>query len=181
MGGSDPMWSVTVSVDDIPETGAHIDLSADESTRALVARAAGLRDLSRFEASFDVRRHGRAGLHVSGTVSALVGQNCVVTLEPIENEISENVDLVFSQSQAGPSIADENGEVTMRFSEAEPAEPLAGGSVDLGAVATEFLLLGIDPYPRRHDAVFEAPPAGDPASRPFAALAALKKPKGEGG
>ena len=47
--------------------------------------------------------------------------------------------------------------------------------VDLGAVATEFLLLGIDPYPRKPGAVFDAPPAGDPASHPFAALAALKK------
>ena len=47
--------------------------------------------------------------------------------------------------------------------------------VDLGAVATEFLLLGIDPYPRKPGAVFDAPPAGDPSSHPFAALAALKK------
>ena len=50
-----------------------------------------------------------------------------------------------------------------------------------GAVATEFLLLGLDPYPRKPGAVFDAPPADDPASRPFAALAALKKgetPKG---
>lgn len=180
MGGSQPIWSVKVSVDDIPETGAHIDLSADESTRALVARAAGLRDLNRFEASFDLKRQGRAGLHVSGTVSAIVGQNCVVTLEPMENEINESVDLVFS-SRADLSIADEKGEATMRFTEAEPPEPLTGGSVDLGAVATEFLLLGIDPYPRRDDAVFEAGPAGDPASHPFAALAALKKSKGEGG
>ena len=28
-------------------------------------------------------------------------------------------------------------------------EPLVGGAVDLGAVATEFLVLGIDPYPRK--------------------------------
>ena len=35
-------------------------------------------------------------------------------------------------------------------------EPLHDGAVDLGAVATEFLLLGIDPYPRKPDAVFEA-------------------------
>ena len=48
-------------------------------------------------------------------------------------------------------------------------------SVDLGAVATEFLLLGIDPYPRKPGAVFDAPATGDPAGHPFAALAALKK------
>jgi len=180
MDGSEPIWSVKIAIDDIPETGAHIDLSADESTRSAIAKAAGLRELPRLQASFDVRRQGRTGLHVTGEVTATVGQNCVVTLDPIENEIAEGIDVVFA-SGADRSIADQRGEATMRFSEAEPPEPLTGGSVDLGAVATEFLLLGIDPYPRRDDAVFEAAPAGDPKSHPFAALAALKKPKDEGG
>ena len=173
MGGSEPIWSVKVAVDDIPDTGAHIHLSADESTRSAIAKAAGLRELPRLEASFDLRRQGRAGLHVTGEVTATAGQNCVVTLDPIENEIAEGVDVMFAPS------ADQSGnrraEATMRFSDAESPELLTGGSVDLGAVATEFLLLGIDPYPRRDDAVFEAAPAGDPRSHPFAALAALKK------
>ena len=47
--------------------------------------------------------------------------------------------------------------------------------IDLGAVATEFLILGIDPYPRKPGAVFEAPAAGEGGGHPFAALAALKK------
>ncbi len=33
----------------------------------------------------------------------------------------------------------------------------ADGTVDLGAIATEFFLLGIDPYPRKEGAEFEAP------------------------
>ena len=49
-------------------------------------------------------------------------------------------------------------------------EPLVDGTVDLGAIATEFLILGIDPYPRKPGAVFEAPPAGDGSAHPFAAL-----------
>ena len=53
-------------------------------------------------------------------------------------------------------------------------EELVDGAIDLGAIAIEFLILGIDPYPRKADAVFEAPAAGDdPAAHPFAALAAL--------
>ncbi len=40
----------------------------------------------------------------------------------------------------------------------EPPEPLVGGTVDLGAIATEFLILGIDPYPRKPGAEFDAPP-----------------------
>ncbi|MEI8155053.1 MAG: DUF177 domain-containing protein, partial [Hyphomicrobiales bacterium] len=59
--------------------------------------------------------------------------------------------------------------------EADPPEVMHDGVVDIGGVATEFLLLGIDPYPRKPGSVFDAPPAGDPISHPFAALAALKK------
>jgi uncharacterized protein len=38
------------------------------------------------------------------------------------------------------------------------------------------LLLAIDPYPRKPDAVFASPESQDPDAHPFAALAALKKP-----
>ena len=61
---------------------------------------------------------------------------------------------------------------------ADGPEPLIGGAVDLGAIAIEFLILGIDPYPRKPGAVFEASPAGDDPAKPFAALAALKKGAG---
>jgi hypothetical protein len=54
---------------------------------------------------------------------------------------------------------------------------LQGGTVDLGAVATEFLLLGIDPFPRKPNAVFDAPGGSDRPESPFAALAALKQEK----
>src|SRR5689334_19327727 len=57
----------------------------------------------------------------------------------------------------------------------EPPEALQDGVVDLGAVAAEFLLLGIDPYPRKEGAAFDAPPVADPSGHPFAALATLKK------
>ena len=56
----------------------------------------GLRDLPRLEANFDVTRHGADGLRVCGRVSATVGQNCVVTLEPLANEVEEDIDLLFA-------------------------------------------------------------------------------------
>ena len=54
-------------------------------------------------------------------------------------------------------------------------EPLVDGMIDLGALATEFLILGIDPYPRKPGIVFEAPMRRRQSAQPFAALAALKK------
>ena len=58
--------------------------------------------------------------------------------------------------------------------------------IDLGRLATDALLLGVDPYPRKPGAVFDLPvTADDPEDHPFAALKALKadapakKPKGK--
>jgi uncharacterized metal-binding protein YceD (DUF177 family) len=174
---SKPPWSAPVAVHQVPETGRHFDLVADENTRAAVAQAIGLRALPRLTASLDVSRQGREGLRVVGRVSATVGQTCVVTLEPIENEIDEAVDLVFAPAVA-PEASDES-DVHSKVAADDAPEPLVGGMVDLGEVATEFLSLGIDPYPRTAEAEFTAPAAKDDTPHPFAALAALKKGPGE--
>ena len=86
-------WHVPLALENVPETGQHLDLVANAEVRAGVARMAGLRDLPRLQASFDVTRHG-SGLRVQGRVSATVGQTCVVTLEPLANEVEEAIDLV---------------------------------------------------------------------------------------
>jgi hypothetical protein len=67
-----------VAIDDIPQTGAHFNLSADERIRTELAGIAGLRALPRLQASFEVSRYGPDGLHVVGEVSATIGQTCVV-------------------------------------------------------------------------------------------------------
>ncbi len=165
-------WHVPVAAEEVPETGQHFDLAADAAVRAAVAKVAGLRELPRFEASFDVTRRG-GGLHVVGSISATVGQNCVVTLEPLANELDETIDLIFEPPQRLAASAENEGQqhdVTW-----DDAEPLVGGIVDLGALATEFLLLGLDPYPRKPGAVFEQPQHADRDEGPFAALGRLAK------
>ncbi len=98
-----------------------------------------------------------------------------MTLEPIESEISEAVDLLFT-SRAKGSIGDRDGKITLDFNDPDAIEPVTEGILDLAAIATEFFLLGIDPYPRKEGAVFEASKAQeDPTKHPFAALEALKK------
>jgi hypothetical protein len=156
---------------DVPETGRHLDLIADAETRAAIAELAEVAGLPRLAADFDVTRHGRDGLRVVGRVSATVEQTCVVTLEPMESEIDEPVDLVFLPAMIPSS--DGVGEVEMASDAPDDPDELVDGAVDLGAIATEFLLLGIDPYPRKADAVFEAPAVGDDSAHPFAELAAL--------
>src|SRR5215217_6100488 len=166
-------WSVPVVADEVPESGRHFDLIADEPIRTAVAKLASLRALPELTASFDVTRYGRNGLHVIGTVSATVGQVCVVTLDPMEEKLKEPVDVIFAPQKTG--TPGDNGELEIEATAADAPEPLIGGIVDLGALATEFLILGINPYPRKPEAEFQPPAAGDDSGHPFAALAALKK------
>jgi uncharacterized metal-binding protein YceD (DUF177 family) len=171
----DRPWSVPVRVEDVPETGLTVNLSADRNQRDKIARIAGVLGLPRLEADFVVTRRGR-GLRVAGEVSATVDQTCVVSLEPVENCVVESVDLVFE-----PAANDDSPSLALADADSEPPEPLHEGCVDLGAVATEFLLLGIDPYPRKPGAVFAPPAAAAVQDGPFAALAMLKDGGQKGG
>jgi uncharacterized metal-binding protein YceD (DUF177 family) len=160
-------WSVPVAVEDIPDTGLHMEIEAPAAARAAVAELANVRALPRLSAVFDLTRQG-AGAHVSGRVSALVGQTCVVSLEPIESKLDEAIAVSFAPPAAAPT------------DEEEPPEPLVGGTLDLGALATEFLLLAINPYPRKEGVEFAPPKVAESGEHPFAALATLKKSLGGG-
>ncbi len=173
-----PPWSVPVRLSDIAETGRHVTLEADASTRAALAGALGVDSVQRASATFDLSHWGHDGLHVAGRVSATVGQSCVVTLEPVVNEIDEVVDVDFAPEPAAVARPKSEEEAP---SSIEGPEPLVGDSIDVGALATEYLILGVDPYPRKAGIAFDAPKTGEKKAedaaegRPFAALAALKK------
>jgi hypothetical protein len=155
-----------------------------------MAEAAGLREISSVRASFDLALQSGGRVHVTGRIQARIGQTCVVTLDPIENEIDEEVDLMFAPSEqlsefigVADDIPDSDAET------ADPPEPIENGVIDLGRLAADMLYLAIDPYPRKAGAEFEPQVAAtDPDDHPFAALKALqpdsekrgaKKPEGK--
>jgi hypothetical protein len=168
-------WRAYVTVAQIPERGLHRQIEADQTTRAAMADAAGLRDLSSAHASFDLTPRSGGRVHVRGRVQARVGQTCVVTLEPLENEIDEEVDLIFAPAEQIPELAEPSDEDGTASEMAETPEPIENGIIDLGRLAADMLYLGIDPYPRKPGAVFEPQVAvADPEDHPFAELKALQ-------
>ena len=172
---ADP-WRAPVIVAQIPDTGLHREIEASAREREAMAELAGLREILSAHASFDVTPKSGGRVHVAGNVRARIGQTCVVTLDPIESEIDEDIDLMFSPEAEVRQLADlsEDAEIVP-----EPPEAIVNGVIDLGRLATDALFLGIDPYPRKPGAVFEAQVvASDPEDHPFAALKALQdKPK----
>jgi hypothetical protein len=173
---ADP-WRAPVIVSQIPEAGLSRELEADAATRAAMAEIAGLREILSARAMFDVRPESGGRVQVVGKVSARIGQTCVVTLEPIENDIDEAVDLIFVPAEQLEHLADDDGEEQEGGTEAaNQLEPIENGVIDLGRLATDVLYLAIDPYPRKEGAVFEPQiAAADPEDHPFAALKALKR------
>jgi hypothetical protein len=182
-------WSVPIVVAQIPDTGLHREFEAGKAVRDRMAEVGGLREIMSASASLDVTPKGGGRFQVAGRVQARIGQICVVSLDPIENDIDEAIDLIFAPPDQIPELADLVDDAAESDTEIpDPPEPIENGIIDLGRVATDALFLAVDPYPRKPDVVFEPPVvADDPEDHPFAALKVLqqsakprgpKKPKG---
>src|SRR6476660_3745986 len=93
-------WSVPVALEDIPETGMHLEIDAPEPARSEIVPLAGVRELPRLSAVFNLSRRG-AGVRVTGQVSARVGQKCVGTWDRFETGLEDKVDLISSPAPPG--------------------------------------------------------------------------------
>ena len=169
-------WRHIIAVAQIPDAGLHQDLMASAAQLGELAALAGVRDVKNAHAVFDVMTTAGDRVHVTGRITAIVGQTCVVTLEPIDNAVDEAIDVMFAPPSQIPMTAKvvtrEEGEDA---DVPDPPEPIVNGIIDLGQLATEMLFLGIDPYPRAAGVVFEPPKETvDPDEHPFAVLKALK-------
>lgn len=173
----------TLLATDVPPAGTHvvIDLDADADARAALARFADLPAVASFRAELEIRPWDRDGFAVSGRVRAEITQSCVVTLEPVPGRVDEEVavKLVPPEAMARYEEApDEEGAIVVDAA-ADLPEPFEDGVIDVGGLAVEHFMVGIDPYPRKAGATFDAEAAGVAVGAeelsPFAALARLKK------
>jgi uncharacterized metal-binding protein YceD (DUF177 family) len=161
-----------VSVQHLPEEGLEVVVEASPEERAALAKDFKLPAIHALEGRFRLAGTPRR-VHVTGAVKARVEQVCVVTLDSFEDMIEEEVEVDFAGSRSGASPSDQEGS----GAEApgyEPPDEIAGGHIDLGALTAEFLVLGLDPYPRKPGAAFSYEGEGNPAESPFAALKGLK-------
>ena len=179
MSGAPP-FSRPQRVDGLPAEGLTRTIEAGAAERAALAALNRLPAIGRLTATFGLRRSGRDGVRVTGAVNAEVTQICVVTLEPFAATIDEPVEVAFAPAaeEGAARRGGEGGdEASFDLAGEDPPDPIAEGGIDLGALAAEFLALGLDPYPRKPGVAF-APPASDGAdASPFAALAKLKPKK----
>ena len=166
-----PEFSRPVSLARLSPEGREERLVATPAECAALAQRFAIPAINRFSAVLRLRAEPGGLATVSGRISAEVVQACVVTLDPVVQQVEEAVALRILPPGEEPSDDPEGPDEI----EAE------GDSVDLGEAMAEQLSLALDPYPRAPGAALpgpEAPPeAPEPAPKsPFAALAALRKP-----
>ncbi len=172
------LFSRPVRVEALPKDGLTQTIEANPVERAALAALNGLPGIAKLTATFVLRRAGRGGVRVDGTVHAELTQTCVVSLEPFEATLDEPVDVRFAPAaeegaaRRGPSGAPTE---TVLLDAEDAPDPIVDGRVDLGALAAEFMALGLDPYPRKPGVAFAPPPEDAAPESPFEALADIAK------
>lgn len=171
----------TLLATDVPPAGTHVIIDLDADARAALARFADLQAVASFRAELEIRPWDRDGFSVAGRVRAEITQSCVVTLEPVPGRIDEVVAVKLVPPEAMARFeeeTDDEGAIIVDVASELP-EPFEGGVIDLGGLAVEHFMVGIDPYPRKDGVTFDAAAAGVAVGAeemsPFAALARLKK------
>jgi uncharacterized metal-binding protein YceD (DUF177 family) len=159
---------------DVARTTGPIRLAADEAERTAIAGRLGLQGLGRLEGELDVRPW-LDGAQVSGRFDAEVTYECGVTLDPFDAAVDGEIDVKLVP-HGSPNAVRPRGDLEHDLEAEDPPEELPGQEIDLGEVLIEQLALSLDPFPRKPDAEFEAPPS-EPIESPFAVLKSLKDRK----
>ncbi len=162
-------WRVPVRLESIPDSGLHLEIDADDEVRSRLAAA---RRAARCDAAACI---GRPDAPRRGAARLGPGERDA-SVRPASSRSSRSK--IGRRGVRRPVPAARAGrrcrrppQVPGRGGRRHRARPLVDGIADIGAVATEFLLLGIDPYPRKAGAVFAPPVEDRAADSPFAVLA----------
>ena len=175
-------FSIWVDPDSLPGEGRHVRLAPTEDERGAIAKRLGLLGLPAFTAKVHLRptKGGGRGVKVTGMLEARVVQACVVSLDPVEEEINEEFDAEF-----GPVEEAVNLELTLE--DEDPVEPFEPQGIDIGELVVQHLSLSLNPYPRAAGVAVEDLLKDDGGkqeaevitlnapSGPFAELAKLKR------
>jgi hypothetical protein len=156
-------------------------LDFGESERAKLASFLKLESLSDFSFQYRLEPVSGERFHLTGLLSARLTQACVVTLEPVAEQVEEAVDLeCWPRDQIKDQVEEEQA-IGPEELPNDPPVPILGNQIDLGALAAEILASTINPYPRKEGVAFDwedpKPVDEGKAEGPFAELGKLKSEK----
>ncbi len=148
----------------VPAGGRDLVVEAGPEECLALAQRYGIAAVRRLRAVLHLMPEADGPVMVRGHLKALVVQHCVVSMEPVVEEVEAPVALrLLPPGRAATDTPDD----TVDEIESQ------SGLVDLGELLAEEVSLALNPYPRHPDAVLPAA-ASDPEETAFGALAALQ-------
>ena len=146
-------------------------LTMSEADRARLAAAFGIPGAEALSGEATAARRGGL-IEVEGTVRARLTRECVASLEPMTEEIEEAFAVAYTEEAPRPT----EGEVE---ADLDAPEPIEGGTLDLGAVLIEQLVLAMEPHPRIEGAEPPADPGAGARITPFDVLKQMQAAREE--
>ncbi|MEM6578730.1 MAG: DUF177 domain-containing protein [Pseudomonadota bacterium] len=170
---------------DLPKSTS-LDFTLQVSTEMTerVKSGLGLQDLRKLRLTGRLSPQGRSDWHLRAQLGATAIQDCIATGAPVLTRIDTDLERIYVADWAAHLPTDADAEVP----EDDRFDPL-GDFIDLEQLVTEAMALALPDFPRSEDAdtvdMSVRPPGADPieneSTRPFAALADLKRKLEEDG
>jgi uncharacterized metal-binding protein YceD (DUF177 family) len=137
-------FSRTIEISKIPDVPEHLHWKATPEECAALQKRLMLRGLKDFVVDYDMKRmHDRRIFQVTGTVQAHVVQECVVSLEDAPDDVKDTFVVYLKPYRPHDKEPEEISLEDEDVIEYNPTD-----KINLGEIATQYLSLALDPYPR---------------------------------
>ncbi len=158
---AEPEFSYEIELDDVGKQGKRFKLSAnDEERRKIAAR---LKAISIEKLAGELRiTASKTAIRVEGVIEAELTRECVASLEPMGETVSEAFEIDFLREPPEEAIEEDD---------LDAPEVHQGATLDLGELLVQQLSLAMDPFPRKEGAQSLAEAYAQPEKvSPFAGL-----------
>ena len=161
---SEQEWSHFIDVEDVDIKPYRLSIEASGEEREDMARRLNVEAVKSASADLTLEREqGGHVIRVFGRFTAVVTQNCVVTLEAFDTELSEKLEGWFGDQDSAVSFAAAKRERDVAKSQAEveilpeheDPETVIDGRIDLGELVTQHISLSIPAYPHKDGVAYE--------------------------
>ena len=171
-----PVWPRVLKLHELGAGPLRIRLEASVDDCAAIGRELGLESLAALTAEITASPWFD-GVEITGSFRAEVEQICGVSLDSFHQEVSGEIFVRVVPSTSPQAQLPEGGDLEMDPDAPDAPDILVNDVINVSGYIVEHLALELDPFPRKPGATFEFE-APNAEMSPFAALQALRNPKG---
>jgi hypothetical protein len=184
-------WTCDIEVETLGQKPLELSIKASEQQCKDIANRLDLVAIDELGAELVINREESGNIiHVKGVFRARVCQKCIITLDELSQEISDEFEAWYADPEQAVSLAKVRHERMSKMMDAEvplleeneDPEPVIDGKIDIGELVIQYLSLSLNEYPQA-EGVAHAPSVesvsgrGEGMNRPFAKLKEWKKGK----